>query len=163
MNQPNQPAQVQEKAPKPQGLLPKNVQSWLLIGLAFLMVAIMWLTGGKKPQTPAKAASSAAPGPGATRSQRNQDCRDAEPHSGIAAPATCRADRSRAADPLARCRQRKTPQQSQQPSACGHGARAAAGRPDPGRAEEACLRVAVCFECRSELPQTSADSRRATA
>jgi type IV secretion system protein VirB10 len=59
MNQPNQPAQVQEKAQKPQGLLPKNVQSWLLIGLAFLMVAIMWLTGGKKPQTPAKAASSA--------------------------------------------------------------------------------------------------------
>ena len=61
MSQPNQPAQVQEKAPKPQGLLPKNVQSWLLIGLAFLMVAIMWLTGGKKPPTPAKTASSAAP------------------------------------------------------------------------------------------------------
>ena len=61
MNQPNQPAQVQEKAPKPPGLLPKNVQSWLLIGLAFLMVAIMWLTGGKKPQTPAKTASPAAP------------------------------------------------------------------------------------------------------
>jgi type IV secretion system protein VirB10 len=57
----NQLAQVQEKTPKPQGLLPKNVQSWLLIGLAFLMVAIMWLTGGKKPQTPAKAALSAAP------------------------------------------------------------------------------------------------------
>src|SRR6202451_396152 len=53
--------QVQEKAPKPQGLLPKNVQSWLLVGLAFLMVAIMWLTGGKKPQTPAKAGSSASP------------------------------------------------------------------------------------------------------
>jgi type IV secretion system protein TrbI len=60
MNQPNQPPQIQEKTPKPQGLLPKNVQSWLLIGLAFLMVAIMWLTGGKKPATPAKAASSAA-------------------------------------------------------------------------------------------------------
>ncbi len=60
MNQPNQPAQVQEKAQKPQGLLPKNVQSWLLVGLAFLMVAIMWLTGGKKPPTPAKAALSAA-------------------------------------------------------------------------------------------------------
>jgi type IV secretion system protein VirB10 len=60
MSQPTQPPQVQEKAPKPQGLLPKNVQSWLLIGLAFLMVAIMWLTGGKKPPTPAKAASSAA-------------------------------------------------------------------------------------------------------
>jgi type IV secretory pathway VirB10-like protein len=61
MNQSTQPAQVQEKAQKPQGLLPKNVQSWLLIGLAFLMVAIMWLTGGKKPPTPAKAASSAGP------------------------------------------------------------------------------------------------------
>jgi type IV secretion system protein VirB10 len=59
MNQPTQPAQVQEKAQKPQGLLPKNVQSWLLIGLAFLMVAIMWLTGGKKPPTPAKTASPA--------------------------------------------------------------------------------------------------------
>jgi type IV secretion system protein VirB10 len=57
----SQPAEIQEKAPKPQGLLPKNVQSWLLVGLAFLMVAIMWLTGGKKPTTPAKAASSGAP------------------------------------------------------------------------------------------------------
>jgi type IV secretion system protein TrbI len=56
-----QPAAVQEKAPKPQGLLPKNVQSWLLIGLAFLMVAIMWLTGGKKPPTPAKSSSAVMP------------------------------------------------------------------------------------------------------
>jgi type IV secretion system protein VirB10 len=52
--------EVQDKAPKPEGLLPKNVQSWLLAGLAFLMVAIMWLTGGKKPQ-PARPASPAAP------------------------------------------------------------------------------------------------------
>jgi type IV secretory pathway VirB10-like protein len=50
----NQPNQVQEMAPKPPGLLPKNVQSWLLIGLALVMVLIMWLTGGKKPQTPTK-------------------------------------------------------------------------------------------------------------
>lgn len=63
MSQPLPPAQVQEKAPKPQGLLPKNVQSWLLIGLAFLMVAIMWLTGGKKPSNPTKAASAATPPP----------------------------------------------------------------------------------------------------
>jgi type IV secretion system protein TrbI len=58
-----QPAQVQENAPKPQGLLPKNVQSWFLIGLAFVMVAIMWLTGGKKPPTSSKAASSLTPVP----------------------------------------------------------------------------------------------------
>jgi type IV secretion system protein TrbI len=56
----SQPAQVQEKDPKPQGLLPKNVQSWLLIGLAFLMIAIMWLTGGKKPPASTKTASSTA-------------------------------------------------------------------------------------------------------
>jgi type IV secretory pathway VirB10-like protein len=51
----NQPNQVQEIAPKPPGLLPKNVQSWLLISLALVMVLIMWLTGGKKPQAPTKA------------------------------------------------------------------------------------------------------------
>jgi type IV secretion system protein VirB10 len=56
--------QVQEKAPKPAGVLPKNVQAWLLVGLAFAMVAIMWLTGGKKPQMPAKSLSQlAAPAP----------------------------------------------------------------------------------------------------
>jgi len=57
----NEPAEVQDKAPKPQGLLPKNVQSWLLIGLAILMVMIMWLTGGKKSQAPTKSMSAAAP------------------------------------------------------------------------------------------------------
>jgi type IV secretory pathway VirB10-like protein len=56
----DQTPQVQEKAPKPEGLLPKNVQSWLLAGLAFLMVAIMWLTGGKKLQ-PARSTQSATP------------------------------------------------------------------------------------------------------
>ena len=45
---------IQDKAPKPAGLLPKNVQSWLLIGLAVLMVLIMWVTGGKKPVAPTK-------------------------------------------------------------------------------------------------------------
>jgi len=49
------PPSVQDKAPKPPGLLPKNVQSWLLAGLALLMVSIMWLTGGKKPPAAAHA------------------------------------------------------------------------------------------------------------
>ncbi len=51
----NQLNQVHEVAAKPPGLLPKNVQSWLLISLALVMVLIMWLTGGKKPQAPTKA------------------------------------------------------------------------------------------------------------
>src|SRR5215471_5442765 len=46
------PTPIQDKAPKPPGLLPKRVQSWLLAGLAVVMVAIMWLTGGKKPPAP---------------------------------------------------------------------------------------------------------------
>jgi type IV secretion system protein TrbI len=45
------PSTLHDKNPKPPGLLPKNVQSWLLAGLAVLMVVIMWLTGGKKPAT----------------------------------------------------------------------------------------------------------------
>jgi len=40
-------------------LLPKNVQSWLLAGLAVLMVVIMWLTGGKKPPAPSRAIPAA--------------------------------------------------------------------------------------------------------
>jgi type IV secretory pathway VirB10-like protein len=55
MNEP-----IQEKAPKPPGLLPKHVQSWLLIGIAVSMVLIMWLTGGKKPTTTPKANGPAA-------------------------------------------------------------------------------------------------------
>lgn len=49
MNEP-----IQDKAPKPPGLLPKHVQSWLIVGLALLMVLIMWLTGSKKPLATAK-------------------------------------------------------------------------------------------------------------
>src|SRR5262252_3247363 len=49
MNEP-----IEDKAPKPPGLLPKHVQSWLIVGLAVLMVLIMWLTGSKKPQTPVR-------------------------------------------------------------------------------------------------------------
>src|SRR6266850_501300 len=54
---------IQDKAPKPPGLLPKHVQSWLILGLAVLMIVIMWLTGGKKQQTSAKANTSVRPTP----------------------------------------------------------------------------------------------------
>ena len=58
MNEP-----IQEKAPKPPGLLPKHVQSWLILSLAVLMVVIMWLTGGKKAQTPSKPNAPVAQAP----------------------------------------------------------------------------------------------------
>jgi type IV secretory pathway VirB10-like protein len=47
-------APIQDKAPKPPGLMPKNVQAWVMLGLAVLMIVIMWLTGGKKVQTAPK-------------------------------------------------------------------------------------------------------------
>src|SRR5215831_6020572 len=46
---------IEDKSPKPAGLVPKNVQSWILAGLAVVMVLIMWLTGGKKPPAPSQA------------------------------------------------------------------------------------------------------------
>lgn len=50
---------IQDKAPKPPGLMPKNIQAWVMLGLAVLMVVIMWLTGGKKkPQDTPKSSSS---------------------------------------------------------------------------------------------------------
>src|SRR5205807_1141023 len=58
MNEP-----IQDKAPKPVGLLPKHIQSWLILGLAVLMIVIMWLTGGKKQQTAAKANAPVAQQP----------------------------------------------------------------------------------------------------
>jgi type IV secretory pathway VirB10-like protein len=52
-------APIQDKAPKPPGLMPKNIQAWVMLGLAVLMVVIMWLTGGKKkPQSTPKSTAS---------------------------------------------------------------------------------------------------------
>jgi type IV secretory pathway VirB10-like protein len=45
---------IQDKAPKPAGLLPKHVQSWLILGLAVVMVLIMWLTGGTRSPASSK-------------------------------------------------------------------------------------------------------------
>jgi type IV secretion system protein VirB10 len=50
---------IEDKAAKPPGLLPKHVQSWLIVGLAVLMVLIMWLTGSKKPRATSQAGAPA--------------------------------------------------------------------------------------------------------
>src|SRR5258708_40258703 len=52
---------VENKAPKPAGLLPKNTQQLVILGGAVVMVLIMWLTGsGERSAT-----SSTAPAAGA--------------------------------------------------------------------------------------------------
>ena len=42
------PNRIEDKAPKPKGVIPKNTQSLVIIGVAVLMIVIMWLTGGGK-------------------------------------------------------------------------------------------------------------------
>jgi type IV secretory pathway VirB10-like protein len=53
---------VENKAPKPAGLLPKNTQQLVILAVAVVMVLIMWLTGGGKQR-----ATSATTAPAETR------------------------------------------------------------------------------------------------
>src|ERR1700731_1714851 len=48
---------IENKTPKPAGLLPKNTQQLAILGVAVVMVLIMWLTGGGKR----RATSATAP------------------------------------------------------------------------------------------------------
>ena len=43
--------QIRDKAPKPPGVLPKNVQAWVLIGVATVMVCVLAFSGGRSPQS----------------------------------------------------------------------------------------------------------------
>ena len=52
---------IQEKAKRPAGLVPKNLQALLLVGLALLMVVIMALTGHKPPVPVGSPTTSALP------------------------------------------------------------------------------------------------------
>ena len=54
------PSQVHDKREKPPGILPKNTQAWVLSGVAFLMVAVIALSG-KNPQKERGASASPPP------------------------------------------------------------------------------------------------------
>lgn len=43
---------IENKAPKPPGLMPKNLQALVISGIAFLMILVMALTGHKRPAMP---------------------------------------------------------------------------------------------------------------
>lgn len=53
--------EVKDKAPKPKGLMPKNVQALVIAGIAFLMIVIMALTGHKRPKMPQATPSAPKP------------------------------------------------------------------------------------------------------
>ncbi len=49
--------QVKDKAEKPKGLMPRNLQALIIAGIALLMILIMALTGHKRPKMPTAAAA----------------------------------------------------------------------------------------------------------
>jgi type IV secretion system protein VirB10 len=51
---------ILNKAPKPAGLLPKSTQQFVILGVAVVMILIMWLTGGGKRRGKASADSRAS-------------------------------------------------------------------------------------------------------
>jgi type IV secretory pathway VirB10-like protein len=52
---------IKDKAPKPAGLVPKNLQALILVGLALLMVLIMAVTGHRRPVPPTTTTTSLLP------------------------------------------------------------------------------------------------------
>ena len=121
------------------------------------MVAIMWLTGGKKPPTPAKTrlSRSSAQAPLEVNETKINELQnrieELQREQLVAQSALAQQTRLLGGAP-------QDSQQAQQQSASGNPPDQRAGRPDPGGTEEARLRVAVCLECRSDLPQNSVNS-----
>ena len=54
-------AAIKDKAPKPAGLIPKNLQALVVVGGGLLMVVIMALTGHRPPATPATSTTATIP------------------------------------------------------------------------------------------------------
>lgn len=69
---PNPPNIIEDKASKPKGVIPKNMQSLVIVGVAVLMILIMWLTGGKKVQAPTRSSSPPLPPVAATDTAKVQ-------------------------------------------------------------------------------------------
>lgn len=64
---------IKDKAPKPAGLVPKNLQAFILVGLALLMVVIMAVTGRRHPVPPTTTATPLLPSLVPVNSQRVTD------------------------------------------------------------------------------------------
>jgi len=64
---------IKDKAPQPAGLVPKNLQAFILVGLALVMVVIMALTGHKPPVPASTAATPALPSLVPVNSQKVAD------------------------------------------------------------------------------------------
>ncbi len=153
MNEP-----IQDKAPKPPGLLPKHVQSWLILGLALLMVVIMWLTGPKKAQTSSKSNTSVAQAPAPLEVNETQIAElqsrieELQRQEVVAQNALAQQTRLLGGAPSG--------SQPNQASDAGGSAPTERGEdPHSGRAQEARLPFAVRFQYRAQLSEERRCSR----
>src|SRR5689334_9756832 len=64
---------VERRARKPEGLLPKNTQAWIIGGIALVMVMIIGFSG--KKESKARKVSSEAPGVGEPNQGRIEEYR----------------------------------------------------------------------------------------
>src|SRR6266852_3437648 len=73
-NDPNQPTvnQIQDNRQKPPGILPRNTQAWVLIGLALLMIIVIALSGKNPPKGRVDPAPPAPLDPNSARIQEYQ-------------------------------------------------------------------------------------------
>jgi hypothetical protein len=76
------PGHVQDHRTPPSGLLPRKVQAWLMAGLAFVIVLVIWMTGRSEPvpaQAPAAPPHETSPASPATvqRYSQSLDAHDA--------------------------------------------------------------------------------------
>lgn len=77
----NQPPAVRNTTPKPPGVLPKNVQAWVLIGVATVMVCVLAFSGGQSPpsgRTDPLTKDDAVTDPNAARIQEYRNRLEAE-------------------------------------------------------------------------------------
>ena len=62
---------VVDRRPVPRGVLPKGIQTWLMVGIAGVIVVIILFAG--QPQAPQRTAQAAAMAPAATSPERVRD------------------------------------------------------------------------------------------
>ena len=144
----DQPIQVQEKAPQPQGLLPKNVQSWLLAGTGVSHGRDYVVDRGQEPQAPTKTTSVAVP-----PKPRSKSTKPRSP--------SCKAgSKNCSASSLwlkVRWRNRPTCWGRARPATSRNRTHRALHRPASqdsirGRAEDTGLRFSLCVKCCTQLP-----------
>ena len=68
---------IEDKAPKPPGVMSKHTQSLVIMGVAVLMVLIMWLTGNKTKPAAATNPTAALPSVNPTDNAKLQELKQA--------------------------------------------------------------------------------------